>query len=155
MTNLAILAITLVLIYLIGWQAFLMIQLPITILASTVGTWFFYVQHQYEDAYWEHDGDWEYTEAALKGSSFYKLPKILQWFSGNIGFHHIHHLSPRIPNYKLEQCHKENPRLQEVVELTLWDSLKTSVLTLWDEEHQKLISFREFKRLQQMETAGI
>jgi omega-6 fatty acid desaturase (delta-12 desaturase) len=155
LTNLAILAIALVLCYLIGWQAFLLIQAPITILAATMGTWFFYVQHQYEDTYWEHEGDWEYTEAALKGSSFYKLPKILQWFSGNIGFHHIHHLSPRIPNYKLEECHKENPVLQEVVELTLWDSLKTSLLTLWDEDQKKLISFKDYKRRQQMETAGI
>ena len=87
--------------WLVGFKEFLLIQAPITIIASTLGTWMFYLQHQYEEAYWEHTGNWEYTRAALQGSSFYKLPKVLQWFTGNIGLHHIHHLRPRIPNYNL------------------------------------------------------
>jgi omega-6 fatty acid desaturase (delta-12 desaturase) len=109
--------------------------------AGGLGVWMFYVQHQFEDVYWEWDGHWDYTEAALKGSSYYKLPRILQWFSGNIGFHHIHHLSPRIPNYYLERCHNANPMFQEVKPITLLESLKLINLRLWDEDSRKLVGW--------------
>jgi omega-6 fatty acid desaturase (delta-12 desaturase) len=128
---------------LIGFGTMLSIVAPIIIIASGVGTWLFYVQHQFERTYWDHTPQWDYTLAAMHGSSYYKLPRILQWYTGNIGFHHIHHLSPRIPNYLLEQCHKENPLLQQVTQLTLATSMKTISLTLWDEERQRLVTFRE------------
>ncbi len=154
-TNVAIAAVVVILSLLIGFKQFLLVQVPLTILASTLGTWFFYVQHQFEDAYWEHTGNWEYTRAALQGSSFYKLPKILQWFSGNIGFHHVHHLSPRIPNYNLQKCHNENPELQDVVVLTVQSSFKTATLSLWDEEEKKLVSFRHLKTLKLSTEPGL
>ncbi|RPI71043.1 MAG: fatty acid desaturase [Ignavibacteriales bacterium] len=135
-------------IWLVGWKAFLLIQLPITIVTSSLGAWLFFVQHQFEDTYWAENNEWDYTKAALSGSSYYKLPKILQWFTGNIGFHHIHHLSPRIPNYRLEKCHKENPILQTNSVLTLRKSLKSIFLSLWDEKKKKLVSFRYLKKLQ-------
>ena len=146
-TNLAVLALALSLSYVIGWKAYLMVQLPITLLSSTIGVWMFYVQHQFEDTYWAPGQDWDYTAAALQGSSYYKLPKVLQWFTGNIGLHHIHHLSPRIPNYALQACHNANPELQRVPTITLLGSLKTMSLRLWDEERQKLVGFRELKAL--------
>jgi len=147
-TNLALALLIGGLIWLIGWKAFLLIQVPIIVIASTAGAWLFFVQHQFEDAYWAGSDSWDYTLAALQGSSYYKLPKILQWFTGNIGFHHIHHLSPRIPNYLLEKCHNENPMFQETVILTLRSSLKSIFLGLWDEEQKKLISFSQLKHRQ-------
>ncbi|MCG8604943.1 fatty acid desaturase, partial [bacterium] len=108
LTNLAIIGLIVILIFTIGWKAYLMVQFPITMVASSAGVWLFYVQHQYEDVYWERHDSWDYEAVALQGSSFYKLPKVLQWFTGNIGFHHVHHLLPRIPNYSLERCHYEN-----------------------------------------------
>jgi omega-6 fatty acid desaturase (delta-12 desaturase) len=114
----------------------------VIVVAASSGLWLFYVQHQFEDAYWERGPDWAYTAAALKGSSFYKLPKILQWFSGNIGFHHIHHLSPRIPNYNLERCHRSDPMFRDVEPLTLLQSLKSSTLRFWDESTRKLVGMR-------------
>ncbi len=146
-TNLGILVLYAFLIWAIGLKSFLMVQLPLIYIATVVGVWFFYVQHQYEDAYFAGADEWRYEEAALKGSSYYKLPRILQWFSGNIGFHHIHHLSPRIPNYKLQQCHDENPSFQDVEVLTIRASLETVKLGLWDEEQQRLISFAEAHKL--------
>ena len=134
------------LIWLIGLKDFLLVQVPITFVTSSTGTWLFFVQHQFEDTYWNSNDAWDYTQAALQGSSFYKLPKVLQWFTGNIGFHHIHHLSPKIPNYMLEKCHKENPAFQEAKILTLKTSFRSSVLSLWDEQQKKLISFRQLKR---------
>ena len=115
-------------------------------MAGTGGVWLFYVQHQFEDAYWERGEDWDYTAAAMQGSSFYKLPKVLQWFSGNIGFHHIHHLSPRIPNYNLERCHRSDPMFTEIEPMTLRASLKSLSFRLWDEKAKKLISFRRMKK---------
>jgi len=146
-TNLAIGLVIALLSLTIGFEPFLLIQLPIILLAATVGTWMFFVQHQFEDTYWAKAGEWDYTLAALKGSSYYKLPKPLQWFTGNIGFHHIHHLSPRIPNYLLQRCHEENPLFQHVVVLTLWSSFKTIFLSLWDEEQGRLVSFRQLKSI--------
>lgn len=130
----------------IGFRPFLLVHLPLVVIASMVGTWLFFVQHQFEDTYWAGGEEWDYATAALQGSSFYKLPKVLQWFTGNIGFHHIHHLSPRIPNYRLEECHAQNPALQNVSTLTLASSLRTTFLSLWDEEGKKLVSFRTARR---------
>jgi len=142
-TNLALAGLWAGLTLLIGFGNALLIHLPIVMIASSVGTWLFYVQHQFERTYWEHTPQWDYTLAAMQGSSYMKLPRILQWFTGNIGFHHIHHLSPRIPNYNLEDCHNENSIFQRVTELNLLSAWKTMSLTLWDEERQQLITFRE------------
>jgi len=146
-TNLAIAAVVISLSFVIGLKPFLLIQLPIIILAATIGTWMFYIQHQFEDTYYAHGDNWDYTLAALHGSSYYQLPKVLQWFTGNIGFHHIHHLSPRIPNYRLQKCHEENQVFQQVVVLTLWTSLQSIFLSLWDEEQNKLVGFRHLKSI--------
>ena len=145
LTSIFLLSLATGMIFIFGWQAFLLVQLPITFIASSTGTWLFYVQHQFEDTYWTFENSWDYSLAALQGSSYYKLPKVLQWFTGNIGFHHIHHLSPKIPNYHLEKCHKENPVFQEGPVLTLKLSVKSMFLRLWDEKEKKLISFRHFK----------
>ncbi|MBX3012482.1 MAG: fatty acid desaturase [Caldilineaceae bacterium] len=142
-TNVALAALWAGASLLIGALNVLLILLPIIVIASSVGTWLFYVQHQFERTYWEHTPHWDYTLAAMHGSSYYKLPRLLQWFTGNIGFHHIHHLSPRIPNYHLETCHQENPIFQQVTQLTLRSSLQTVFLTLWDEKQQRLVTFRE------------
>jgi omega-6 fatty acid desaturase (delta-12 desaturase) len=113
LTNLALLGVFTTAGLILGFWTVLAIYLPVTLVAGTAGVWLFYVQHQFERTYWEHTPEWNYTLAALHGSSYYKLPKVLQWFSGNIGFHHIHHLSPRIPNYRLEACYVENPMMQQ------------------------------------------
>ena len=146
-TNAALLAITLVLSWAIGPKPLLLVHLPILLLSSTAGVWLFYVQHQFETTTWEHNENWDYARAALYGSSFYRLPKILQWFTGNIGFHHIHHLSPKIPNYELQKCHEENPVFHEATTLTLLASLKSLTLRLWDEEQKKMVGFGYLKRL--------
>lgn len=105
-----------------------MVHLPLLFIVSAVGIWLFFVQHQFEDTYWAGGEEWDYATAVLQGSSFYKLPKVLQWFTGNIGFHHIHHLGPKILNYQLEACHKQNPALQQVSTLTHPSSLRTAFL---------------------------
>jgi omega-6 fatty acid desaturase (delta-12 desaturase) len=130
---------------LIGWDKYLLIQLPLMWLAGSIGIWMFYVQHQFENVYWVRDNEWNYADSAMKGASFYKLPGILNWFSGNIGFHHIHHLSPRIPNYYLQECYNENPSLQIANMLTPRTALETLKLRLWDEETQRLIGLKEVK----------
>jgi omega-6 fatty acid desaturase (delta-12 desaturase) len=132
---------------LIGFGDVMKIILPVMIIAGSVGTWLFYVQHQFERTYWEHTPEWNYTLAALAGSTYYKLPKVLQWFTGNIGFHHIHHLSPRIPNYRLQECHEQNPLFQQSVQLTLKSSLQTVWLSLWDEDRRVLVGFRDVAQL--------
>ena len=143
----AILAMALGLISIFGLKAYLIIQLIILMVAGGAGVWMFYVQHQFEDVYWERGENWSYTAAALQGSSFYKLPRILQWFSGNIGFHHIHHLSPRIPNYNLERCHRADPLFQQVKPITLFASLKSATYRLWDEKSKRLVGYGHFKQL--------
>lgn len=145
-TNLAILAVILVLSYFIGFKEFWLVQFPIMALSSSAGVWMFYVQHQFEETYWEHAPEWQYVRSAMQGSSYYKLPKILQWFTGNIGFHHIHHLNPRIPNYNLEKCLKENEIFQRANIITLWASFKTMSYKLWDEETNKLVGFGYIKK---------
>ncbi|RMF87721.1 MAG: fatty acid desaturase [Nitrospinota bacterium] len=134
-----------------GLVPYLLIQGMILMVGGTAGVWLFYVQHQFEDAYWERRENWDYTTAALQGSSFYNLPRILQWFSGNIGYHHIHHLSPRIPNYNLERCHKSHPLFQEVKPITLASSLKSLGFRLWDERLHRLVGFRHLRRLRREE----
>lgn len=140
-TNLAIASLAALLILAIGLKDLVLIYAPIMAVASSIGTWLFYVQHQYEHTYWVTDEEWDYTLAALKGSSYYKLPSILRWFTGNIGFHHVHHLSPGIPNYMLRQCHEENPLFQQATVLTLGSSLRTASLSLWDQETRRLVGF--------------
>ncbi len=152
LTSAAIILLAAGLIWLVGLKAFLLIQVPITFISSSTGMWMFYVQHQFEDTYWNGGEGWDFTDAAMQGSSYYKLPKILQWFTGNIGFHHIHHLSPKIPNYKLEKCYKENPEFQNVATLTLLSSLRSMFLNLWDEKHKKLISFYNLKKTMRQAT---
>jgi omega-6 fatty acid desaturase (delta-12 desaturase) len=145
-TNLGIAAIFLILGPIIGFWQVLILWLPIIVFSSMIGVYLFYVQHQFEDTYWRWHEEWEYEHAALQGSSFFKLPKILQWFSGNIGFHHVHHLSPKIPNYNLERAHYENEIFQNVETITISTSIKTIFLDLWDEKTKRLISFGEYRR---------
>jgi acyl-lipid omega-6 desaturase (Delta-12 desaturase) len=121
---------------LVGWGTVLL-------LATAIGVWFFYVQHQFEDTYWQHAADWDFHAAALEGSSFYDLPRLLHWLTGSIGFHHIHHLASKIPNYRLRACFQENPELRRVKRLTLGESLRSVRLALWDEERRKLVTFRQ------------
>ncbi len=152
--NLIILAMAASLSVVFGIVPYLLIQSVVLAVAGSAGIWLFYVQHQFEDAYWERSDDWEYTAAALKGSSFYKLPKVLQWFSGNIGFHHIHHLSPRIPNYNLERCHQSDPIFQDVKPITLLSGLKSLRFNLWDESAQKLVGFSHLRTLRKKHEAN-
>jgi omega-6 fatty acid desaturase (delta-12 desaturase) len=144
-TNLALLAIAVLMSLTIGWQAYLMIQLPVMWLAGAVGIWMFYVQHQFENTYWVHSSQWDYTLSAFEGASYYKLPRLLQWFTGNIGFHHIHHLSPRIPNYLLEKCYRENPDLHNAPTFNLITGLKALTLGLYDEQAKKMVGFSVLK----------
>lgn len=146
-TNLALVAAVVAMGLLVGFRAFLLVQLPVTLLASSLGVWLFYVQHQFRDTYWEHEPGWDYVEAGMRGSSYYALPGVLQWLTGNIGLHHIHHLNSRIPNYRLQQCFDENPTLQRVGRLTLGRSLQCIFLKLWDEEGRKLVSYAQARRL--------
>jgi omega-6 fatty acid desaturase (delta-12 desaturase) len=149
-TNLALAAITAVLWFFIGWKAILLVDLPIRFISCSVGVWLFYVQHNFDGAYWQRHDKWEYFKAALQGSSFYKLPKVLQWFTGNIGFHHIHHLSPKIPNYRLEQAFKENVVFQ-IRPVTVWISLKSLTYRLWDEQKHKLVGFNVLRNYRDTE----
>jgi acyl-lipid omega-6 desaturase (Delta-12 desaturase) len=144
-TDAALVAVIGLLCWTIGWQTYLMVQLPVLILGGGAGIWMFYVQHNFDPAYWERQDRWEFVKAGLDGSSFYKLPGVLNWFSGNIGFHHIHHLSPKIPNYKLPTCHNENPSLQ-VKPMTIAFSLKSLRLRLWDEEQRIMVGWNALKR---------
>jgi omega-6 fatty acid desaturase (delta-12 desaturase) len=142
----ALLAMAAALSLVFGLKAYVLIQLIILAVAGGTGVWLFYVQHQFEGVYWERGDDWSFVASALQGSSFYKLPRILQWFSGNIGFHHIHHLSPRIPNYNLEKCHKADPLFQAVRPITLLSSLKSFTFRLWDEKGKKLVGYRHLRK---------
>lgn len=145
LTNMIILLWCASMILLMGWKAFLMIQLPVIYIATMAGAWLFYIQHQFDQVIWARSADWDYQQMALEGSSYAKFPRILQWFSGNIGFHHIHHLSPKIPNYNLEKCQKENDLFQQIKPMKFLDSLKTMKFRLWDEESRKLITLRHFR----------
>jgi omega-6 fatty acid desaturase (delta-12 desaturase) len=145
-TNVAIAAVVAVLIWFIGVWPFLLVQLPIILLAGSVGVWLFYVQHQFETTFWAHEDRWSFQEAALHGSSHYDLPGILRWFTANIGVHHVHHLCSRIPCYRLPRVLREHPELGRVSRLTLLQSFQCVRLALWDESRRRLISFREIDR---------
>ena len=147
-TDLALAAIVVPLCLLIGWEDFLLVWMPGALLAGSVGIWLFYVQHQFEDTYWERGGEWSYADAALRGSSYLKLPKPLQFVTGNIGLHHVHHLSARIPNYNLQRAHDETPALQDVPTLSLLDGLRAVRLKLWDEEGGRLVTFSQARATQ-------
>jgi omega-6 fatty acid desaturase (delta-12 desaturase) len=152
-TNIAIAAVVAWLVMEIGWAAFLMVELPILFIACGAGVWLFYVQHNFDPSYWERHASWEFFNAGMDGSSFYKLPKVLQWFTGNIGFHHIHHLSPRIPNYKLEECHNDNPVFQ-IEPLTVRRSLKSLYYRLWDEKERMLVGWNALKKYKMQTVKG-
>jgi omega-6 fatty acid desaturase (delta-12 desaturase) len=123
------------------------VQLPITLLAGSIGVFLFYVQHQFEDTYWRYREAWNYHASGLEGASHFVLPRVLRWFTANIGLHHIHHVAPRIPNYHLQRCFDENPELQQATRLTLGKSIKTLWLSLWDEDDRRLVRFRDLRRI--------
>jgi omega-6 fatty acid desaturase (delta-12 desaturase) len=142
-TDIALAAVVGTLCWFVGWQEFLLVQVPVLVLAGAAGVWLFYVQHQFEDTYWQSADDWSYAEAALRGSSYLKLPRVLQFFSGNIGLHHVHHLSAKVPNYNLQRAHDQNPIFHDVPTLSLWDGLRAVRLKLWDEGRGRLVTFAE------------
>ena len=153
-TNLMLLTVALLLCWLVGFRAFFLIHFPVIAMAATAGVWLFYVQHQFDGTYWQHKEEWDYFNAGMLGSSYYKLPKVLQWFTANIGLHHIHHLDSRIPNYRLQECHDENPIFQKAKELTFFESFSCMSLRLWDEKRGSMISFRELKNMEWLSQEG-
>jgi omega-6 fatty acid desaturase (delta-12 desaturase) len=148
-TNAGLLVVVALMCWLVGWRTFLLVQVPITLIAGGIGVYLFYVQHQYEDTYWRYREAWNYYASGLEGASHLVMPKVLQWWTANIGLHHIHHVASRIPNYRLQQCFDDNPVLQKVTTLTLPASVKTLWLTLWDEDERKLVGFRELRRIRE------
>ena len=144
-TNAAILAIVGAMMWFVGVGPFLMVHVPIMLLAATIGVWLFYVQHQFDNVAWARDSNWDVHEAALHGSSYYDLPTVLRWFTANIGLHHIHHLNSRIPYYRLRQVMRDHPELSQVGRVTFWQSLRLVRLALWDEYQQRMVSFREMR----------
>ena len=143
LTNAALFVVLGLTFWLVGFQAWLLVQFPTMFLAAAAGVWLFYVQHQFEDAYWENADGWSYEDAALRGSSYLRLPRVLQWFSGNIGLHHVHHLSARVPNYNLQAAHDALPVFHSVPTLTLWDGIKAARLKVWDEDSRRLLTWSE------------
>jgi omega-6 fatty acid desaturase (delta-12 desaturase) len=152
MTNLALVVVITLMCVLVGWKTYVLVQLPIIFISSTLGIWLFYVQHNFDPSYWDNHEGWEFVKAGLQGSSFYKLPALMQWFSGNIGFHHIHHLSAKIPNYNLPQCYYEN-QLFHVTPLTFIASLKSLSLRLYDEEQKMMVGWSGLKLYQSQRQA--
>jgi omega-6 fatty acid desaturase (delta-12 desaturase) len=144
-TNAAIVGVVSLLVWLMGVGPFLLVEAPVVVVSATIAVWFFYVQHQFEDTLWAHDGDWSFHEAALNGSSHYELPPALAWFTGNIGVHHVHHLSSRIPFYRLPEVLRDHPQLASLGRLTFLQSLRCASLAIWDERQKRLISFRELR----------
>lgn len=134
------------LIYFLGWKAFLLVHGVSLYIAATLGIWLFYIQHTFEDSYFEEETDWNYVKAAVEGSSYYELPRVLQWITGNIGYHHVHHLAPRVPNYYLEEAHETTPPLHHATTITLKTSLDSLRYRLYDPENKVFITFNEFKR---------
>ncbi|HWR75389.1 MAG TPA: fatty acid desaturase [Bacteroidales bacterium] len=143
LTNLMLAGVITLVILAIGWKAYLLIQLPVLYIATVHGVWLFYVQHQFRHVLWTDSGNWDYMTVALKGSSLFKLPALLNWFTGNIGYHHIHHLSPAIPNYNLKKCHVENSIFRQIKPITFMSAFESLLLRLWDEKRGMLITFRE------------
>jgi omega-6 fatty acid desaturase (delta-12 desaturase) len=153
-TNLALALVVGALCWFLGWHAFLLVEAPLIPLAGGAGIWLFYVQHQFETTYWQHTQDWSYEDSALRGSSYLRLPKVLQFFTGNIGLHHVHHLSPKIPNYNLQRAHDENPIFHNVPKVSLWDGLRATRLKLWDEDTDRLVTWSEVETRRELEPAG-
>jgi omega-6 fatty acid desaturase (delta-12 desaturase) len=147
LTNVLIVVLAALLCLAVGWQSFLLVQGSIFMISGSIGIWLFYVQHTFEDSYFEENEEWEYVLAAVEGSSFYKLPKLMQFLTGNIGYHHVHHLSPRVPNYKLEMAHNNTQPLENVPTITLATSLRSLRFRLWDEESKNFVSFKDIKYL--------
>ena len=146
-TNVVLVTICAILIAVFGWQTFLLVHGVTLFIAGALGIWLFYIQHTYEDSYFENDEEWDYVKAAVEGSSYYQLPKLLQWITGNIGFHHVHHLSPRVPNYHLETVHETVQPLQQATTITLKTSLESLRYKLYDPSRQKFVTFKEAKSL--------
>jgi omega-6 fatty acid desaturase (delta-12 desaturase) len=146
-TNLAIAVVAAGLIWMIGLVPFLVVHLPIVIFAAAAGVWLFYVQHQFEETHWSKPPEWQFQEAALHGSSHYDLPGVLRWLTGNIGIHHVHHLSSKVPHYRLPEVLRDFPELRDVGRITIMESLRCVKLVLWDENRRRLISFREERSL--------
>ena len=153
-TNMAIAVGSALMILLVGWKAFLLIQLLALFLAHIAGVWLFYVQHQFEGVYWERNSNWDFFTASLMGGSFYKLPAIIRWFTGSIGYHHVHHLNSRIPNYNLARCQRDIPELQKAPTIGLFSSLKSLNFRLWDEDAGQMVSFRAVRRRQNAPVGG-
>jgi acyl-lipid omega-6 desaturase (Delta-12 desaturase) len=147
-TDVGLLVLVVVLGRLVGFGPLLLVHLPVSLLSCVIGVWLFYVQHQFEPTYWEHDEHWAYDAAALQGSSYYRLPKLLQWATGSIGLHHIHHLLPRIPNYRLQRVLDDHPELLRVPTLSLLESFRCVRLTLWDERRRRLVPFAAARELE-------
>ncbi|MDA8870510.1 fatty acid desaturase [Rhizobiaceae bacterium] len=145
-TNAGILLLSLLLIWAVGWQAFLAVQIPFVIVAATIGVWLFYVQHQFDETHWDEPQEWQREHAALHGSSFYDLPKPLMWLTANIGIHHVHHISAQIPFHRLPQVLRDFPELKQIGRLTFWESLRCIPLALWCEERRELVSFRRARQ---------
>lgn len=145
LTNLAVLVLAAGLAQVTGLAAFMLVHLPNVVIGATIGVWLFYVQHQFERTYWEPQADWSHPDAALHGSSFYDLPRPLMWLTGNIGVHHVHHLSSRIPFYRLSDVLADHPELRKVGRITLWESLRCVRLSLWDADQKKMVSFAAVK----------
>ena len=143
LTNIIIILIAVMISLLIGIKAYLLIQLPLIMISHSIGIWLFYIQHQFDDVEWDREKNWDYKISAVNGSSFLRLPAVLQWFTGNIGYHHVHHLSSRIPNYYLAKCHNENAIFREVKPIKLSETFRALTLGLWDEANRKMISFRK------------
>lgn len=144
-TNFALIAILALLCLVLGWKGVLLVEGPILYLAGAVGIWLFYVQHQFEHTYFEKPEEWDYVRAALEGSSFYKLPRILQWLTGNIGYHHVHHLGPRVPNYSLQRAHEDSELFKTVPSVSLLSSLGALRYRLWNENTHQFIGFKEIE----------
>lgn len=144
-TNVALVGLMGLLCWTLGWKEVLLIQGLVLYLSGAAGIWLFYIQHQFEDTYFEHAEEWDYVSAAMQGSSFYKLPRILQWMTGNIGFHHVHHLDPQVPNYNLPQIHESNAAIREVPSIGLRLSLQALRYRLWDESSKRFVGFKDLK----------
>jgi omega-6 fatty acid desaturase (delta-12 desaturase) len=146
LNNLALFAVGCLFYLLLDWRTLLLVHLPVVAIAGAMGVWLFYVQHCFEEAYWVRRADWDPHAAAIDGSSFYDLPAVLRWITCNIGYHHIHHLSSRIPNYRLAEAFRENPEMQRVTRLTLRESLRCARLRLWDEDKRTMVGWRELRQ---------
>jgi omega-6 fatty acid desaturase (delta-12 desaturase) len=144
-TNLALVVMVGGLCWLVGWRDFLLVQTPLVFLAGGAGIWLFYVQHNFDPTYWERSSEWSFEDAALRGSSYLRLPKVLQFFSGNIGLHHVHHLNAKIPNYNLQRAHDEESIFHRVPSVSLGEALRASRFKLWDEEAARLVTWRDLR----------